>query len=67
MLELLRVKQRDDEVAEKQDGEAESNGGDDVHCALPQLLAGAHVEKRQGEEDSGEKDHDQVLHIVPEN
>jgi hypothetical protein len=63
MLELLRVKQRDDKVAEKQDRDDESNGGDEIHCALPQLLAGADVEECQGEEDSGEKDHGQVLHI----
>jgi hypothetical protein len=31
---------------------------------LPQLLAGLDVEKRHGEEDDGEQQHDQILHGV---
>jgi hypothetical protein len=33
--------------------------------ALPQLLAGAHVEKCDREENQGENQHEDVLHVEP--
>jgi hypothetical protein len=49
MSELLREKQGEGKVTQQQDGQNQSNDGDDIH-ALPQLLASLDVEKRQGEE-----------------
>ena len=63
MSEFLREEQRDGEIAQQKNGENESDCRNriDVH-GLPQLLAGLDVEKRQGEENSGEQQHHDILH-----
>jgi hypothetical protein len=53
MLELLREKQRGDEVAEQQNRQNQRKSSDDIH-GLPQLLASLDVEKRQAEENYSE-------------
>jgi hypothetical protein len=65
MLELLRIEQGDSQIGQQKDGKNQGDYGDNVnlHDGLPQLLAGLDVEKRQDEEDSGEDEHDYILHI----
>jgi hypothetical protein len=61
--EFLRVKHRDCEIDQQEDGEDKTDGADDVEVhGLPQLLACLDVEKRQGEEGYGEQQHHCVLH-----
>jgi hypothetical protein len=65
ILELLRVEQCDCQVGQQKDREDQRDYGNNVnvHGGLPQLLAGLDVKKRQDEEDSGEGEHDYILHI----
>jgi hypothetical protein len=63
MSELLRIEQGDDQVTKKEDGKDERHHSNRVGLhGLPQLLASLDVEKRQGEEDSGEQQHPKILH-----
>jgi hypothetical protein len=64
MSEPLREEQGEGEIGEQENRNDQSDHGDDidVHGGLPQLLAGLDVEKRHGEEDYGEKQHDCILH-----
>ena len=62
---LLRIEQGDSQVGQQKDREDQRDYGHNVnvHGGLPQLLAGLDVEKRQDEEDNGERKHDYILHI----
>jgi len=60
--EPLREKHGDDQVNQQENGESERDCGNEVH-GLPQLLAGLDVEKPQAEQNGGEKQHRQILHI----
>jgi hypothetical protein len=66
MSELLREKQGKGEVTEQEYRNDQGDHGNDidVHGGLPQLLACLDVKKRHGEEDYGEQQHDQILHVV---
>jgi hypothetical protein len=61
MSEFLREEQGDSQVAQQKDGKDERDPGDEIH-GLPQLLACLDVEKRQAEENCGEKQHRDILH-----
>jgi hypothetical protein len=62
-VELLREEQGEGQVAEQQDGQISAMTVMTSICmGLPQLLAGLDVEKRQGEENYGEQQHDCILH-----
>jgi hypothetical protein len=67
MSEFLREKQRDDEIAEKQNRQYQRNRRNQIHRPLPQLLAGPDVKKRQAEENRREQQHDKVLHRSAQN
>jgi hypothetical protein len=54
ILELLRVKQGQDQVGKKKNGKNQRNTGNSAH-ELPQLFARLDVEKRQGKKNSGEQ------------
>jgi len=63
MSEFLREEQGKSQVAQKGNGQNQSNRCDDVDLhGLPQLLTRLDVEERQDEENSGEKQHRQILH-----
>jgi hypothetical protein len=59
MLELLREKQGEGQVAKQKNGQDQRDNGDyiELHGGLPQLLAGLDVEERQGEEGYREQEH----------
>jgi hypothetical protein len=60
---FLREKQRDGEIHHEKNRKNQSGRRDPIHVhGLPQLLARLDVEKRQGKENNGEKQHDCVLH-----
>src|ERR1039458_8370681 len=61
--EFLREKQRDGEIHHEKNRENQSDCRDPIHVhGLPQLFACLDVEKRHGEENGGEEQHDCVLH-----
>jgi hypothetical protein len=61
MSEFLRVKQRNSQIAQQQNGKDESNRRNQVH-GLPQLLARLHIEKGNAEENHREEKHRYILH-----
>jgi hypothetical protein len=61
MLELLREKQRGDEVAKQQNRQNQRKYRHNIH-ASPQLLASLDVAKRQAEENYREQQHRYILH-----
>jgi hypothetical protein len=63
MSEFLREQKGGGQVSEQEHGQDEGDDGVDGH-GLPQLLAGLDVRKGHGEEDSGEGEHDEVLHGI---
>jgi hypothetical protein len=63
MSKFLREKQGEGEIPEQKDGKNEGNTGYEVDLhGLPQLLTGHDVEKRHGEENNSEQQHDDILH-----
>jgi hypothetical protein len=63
MSELLREQQCDDEIHQQKNGEHEAGCRNPIAVhGLPQFPAGLDVEKRQGEENHGEQQHDSILH-----
>ena len=63
MSEFLRVEQRENQVAQQQDGKYQRGGGDEVNMhGLPQLLTRLDVKERQAEENNGEEQHRDILH-----
>jgi hypothetical protein len=59
MSEFLREQKRDREVYQQEHGNEQSDHCNEVDLhGLPQFLAGLDVEKRQGEENRREKQHD---------